>query len=119
VNATTDLSTVDVLRRAKQVLIERGWTQGAYECISKDACGVCAIGAINAAAHDGDADWESYQQPQPVMMAVARMEEAVAAYTDDGPDGIVGFNDDVAKSVDDVLAAFDKAIALAETEAGR
>lgn len=40
----------DVLRRAKEVLLERGWCQGAYGSdLTGETGSVCLIGAVNVA----------------------------------------------------------------------
>jgi hypothetical protein len=103
----TDMSTADVLRKAKQVLIERGWTQGRYE--NKNGC-VCAVGAINVVVHGAAANFNG---SVPGFYARGALREA------NGDRPVTDLNDHVWQTEDDVLAAFDRAIALAESEASR
>jgi hypothetical protein len=91
-------------------LIERGWTQGA---IARDAIGFsvpslghdaarwCTVGAISRAAPDGcDVYWVALDLLRNVV----------------GTSAIEIWNDQPTRTKEDVLAAFDKAIALAEGE---
>lgn len=98
--------TVEVLREARRLIAERGWTQGEY---ARDAAGracepvgatprcYCSIGALIAASqNDG-----GYAQ------AFGALLSAIG-------NGVVAWNDEPRRSVEDVLRAFDRAIAAAE-----
>jgi hypothetical protein len=100
---TEELSTADVLRRAKREIEERGWTRRKY--VDEDGR-LCVYGAINLAA-GGD---PTYPWPMTADRAVRKL-QAITGYTflDDW--------NDTQPSVEPVLAAFDRAIALAESEA--
>lgn len=111
-SAATDLSTADVLRAAKQVLIERGWTQGKY--VDDFGC-VCSFGAINVAVTGDPRQSGSYRSSE--EQAATEASRLVSKAVDRELLDI--WNDAVGRTKDDVLAAFDKAIALAEAEASR
>lgn len=110
------MTTVDVLRKAKALLQEKGWIQGEF---AKDAGGnmcspfeqaaacFCAWGAIRRAAADGHAE------TGPSVDALVRAVEG------DVPTALslVDWNDAPGQQAAAVLAAFDRAIALAEQEA--
>jgi len=95
-------SIADKLREAR-ALIERGWTRGTLERDGR----VCAVGAISKAL-TGDASRGLYAEgAPPVAFAV---EDVVGAH------GWLGDWNDKQKSKKSVLAAFDKAIELAEAD---
>lgn len=99
--------TTELLRRAR-ALVARGWCRGALarnrfgfrvSPYSRRAVSWCASGALNAAAMT--------DSRQSYFLAVCRLKDAI-------PDeGIVAFNDRQ-KTVEPVLAAFDRAIAAGE-----
>jgi hypothetical protein len=101
-SAATGLSTADVLRRAKQEIEERGWTRRKY--VDDDGC-VCLYGAINlAVAGDPFYNWSTASDD-----AVRKLHAVIGwTFLDD-------WNDEQS-SVEPVLAAFDRAIALAESD---
>lgn len=105
---TTELSTADVLRRAKAVLIERGWTVGDNE--DGDGC-VCAEGALIVAL---GGNVEDLFYPGDAYYTLRR-----AINGDDRSTTPVFAFNDAQDSVGPVLAAFDRAIALAESEVSR
>jgi hypothetical protein len=100
-------AVADKLREAR-ALIERGWTQGAY--------------ARNAAGEDlEDVDWE-FSDTDPVCwcMSGAMMQAGLEDEADDfiqraiGKKFIPEWNDASERTQAEVLAAFDRAIELAE-----
>lgn len=97
----------EVLRKAKGVLEDRGWCQKAFSAADGGDCPVCAWGAINVARAGAPDAW--------MGSASARLffEDAV-----DG-EGIASWNDHRGRSRGEVIAAFDRAIALAEAEESR
>ncbi len=89
----------DILIKAREVLVTRGWTQGAYE--DSKGC-VCLYGALNVA--DG-------KEPQDETRNSAAFNEAVAALEDQiGCDYLDVWNDEYDRTVDDVLAVIDRAV---------
>ena len=103
------MKTSEVLRAARAKIVQ-GWTQGAF---ARDAEGRstpwqgdeavcwCAMGAIGCVGPDHDDIAES------VLIALQR------AIGPTGYTAISHFNDADGRTKDDVLAAFDRAIALA------
>ena len=90
----------EILIAAKQELLTRGWCQGEYvNCATGE---VCVLGAFQSAASAG---------PERIM-AQTLFSQAIGV---DAYDFIPGWNDDPARTPVDVLQAFDRAIALAET----
>lgn len=105
------MKTSEVLRKAADEIRRRGWYQGDYgsDETSYRSCKVCALGAVNAAFFDGDpfvgilmGDWTRRR-------AITLLEEVVG--------GNVGvWNDQSARTVEEVLDAFEKAAELAEEQ---
>jgi hypothetical protein len=93
-------AVVDKLREAR-ALIERGWTQRAYERCDGS---VCAMGAIE---HACGGCWSDHPD---VVSALRRGIGVPQA------DDIFYWNDSVFRTQAEVLAAFDKAIKLAERD---
>ena len=98
----------EILVAAKQELLTRGWTQGAFE--NPETGEVCALGALNRAVGG-----------QPLMMLLTVESERVHTRAWQLLEAATGcaevhrWNDDPARTPEDVLQAFDRAIALAET----
>ena len=102
-------AVADKLREAR-ALIGRGWTQGVFardaggRCVSPmspDACCFCMMGAVERIAsgtYSGDT-------------LISCLEDALGVHD---AIGITSFNDDFKRTQPQVLAAFDKAIELAE-----
>jgi hypothetical protein len=106
--------TVQVLEKAKELLIEDGWTQASRE----DANGSrCATGAIQRAAILLDGRTRS-------SFTRLRVEHILAstintpwddAVRNDAPDMIIeDWNDEVGRTFQEVMAQFDAAILLAK-----
>lgn len=102
------MTPVEVLKKAKALIEERGWCRREY----KDTRGCyCSLGACYVASgyevegasvlHDGD------------VTAYATAEKALERAIDSA---VIRWNDSPGRTKDEVLAAFDKAIALAEQE---
>jgi len=100
-------AVADKLREAR-ALIERGWTRGALERDGR----VCMVGAVNMSLC-GDAYWQLADTRCPEH----RVRDAMWALLEDatGTPWLGDWNDK-AKSKRPVLAAFDRAIELAEQE---
>lgn len=100
--------------RAARALIERGWTQKVYargKCRevpydSKSAVCYCAMGAI--AAVNG-------MYPTSTLTGVDQLDAAIGAPREDEAEILI-WNDAPERTKAEVLAAFDKAIQLAEQE---
>jgi hypothetical protein len=98
----------EILVEAKRLLVEKGWTQGAYArdtngrivgCPAPDDACFCAYGALVAASIG-----ESFT-----------LHSEAYGYLDIVCGGSVArFNDAKDRTKEEVLAAFDKAIALAK-----
>lgn len=99
-----DESVVDSLRKARE-LVAKGWTKRAFArkrngkiCVldSKDACSFCASGAMRRIM-GGESYIEGWKM----------LERAIDPYS------IIAWNDDPKRTQAEVVAAFDRAIAIA------
>jgi len=106
-------TTLDVLRAARALLTEKGWTQGAQardaeghtvSPMSPDAARFCALGALRHAAG-------SYHVGDPVR--------ALKATADCDPGLLSRWNDRPRRKVGSVLALFDRTIRRLEREGAR
>lgn len=103
---TPSYSAADVLRRAAEVLDERGWAQTDYEDI--DGC-VCALGALSVVVY-GD----PYPPDDDLRVAVEAVAlGALEAHLKIGFDrpayageAVAKWNDAMGRTVDEVKAAF-------------
>ena len=103
----------EILIAAKAELLTRGWYQGAFE--NPAAGGVCAIGALNCAV-SGQADmFEWSDVAEDVQRAHVRAWQLLESAIGCGSAGVHVWNDDPARTPEEVLQAFDLALALAET----
>lgn len=107
--------TSDVLKQAKQELLTRGWCQGMY--YSRRTGAVCALGATNLAATHG------CHFDMPCDFASAELDAAwglLDRVTTGQPAShgryIPDWNDNLERTKQDVLDAFDAAIAIALAE---
>jgi hypothetical protein len=114
------MTAVATKLREARALIERGWTQS---CFARDAAGdrcythsdlavsYCSVGAISHACNPNGAlvSWETQRA------AYDALEYAVREIS--GDEEIEEFNDYEGRTQAEVLAAFDRAIELAEQEA--
>lgn len=91
--------TLGILRRARSY-IEQGWCQGRLE---DDDGNVCPYGALKRASH-----FVKKHRPYELL------QEAVF---ETAGTSVVSFNDSKSTTKRDVLAAFDRAIVMAEAEA--
>ena len=107
------MKTVEHLRKARK-LIDAGWTRDSYarddkghtvDRFSDSATCFCALGALDRVVGDSG--------------GIARLEDAFETLSSVLParcnGSVVDFNDRVAKDKDEVLAAFDRAIAEEES----
>lgn len=112
-----------LLQETKRVLIEKGWTQGSFaktadafpvNWSSEDAVSFCLMGAFNRASHDllmGDYGDEYYDARRAAVRVVCAVIDDGHYRDDDGHEihTILGFNDVVAKTRDDVVTLLEKA----------
>ena len=109
------MTTVEVLRKAKQAVIELGWQQGQYRKTETEgpccALGACLV-AVGAKLRRGYSGIDEYSADPETMEAFVRarrlLEKAVGGVV------VWKWNDTPGRTQDEVLAAFDRAIALAE-----
>lgn len=107
------MKTSELLRKAADEIRRRGWYQGDYGSDLSDegafTCAVCALGAVNAAAHNGD-PWSgmifSHTQRAGAVFAL----EAVVGTT------VPFWNDSPGRTVEEVLDVFERAALAAEAE---
>jgi hypothetical protein len=101
--APTVLTVPEVLRRAEQVIAERGWCQ---EDFTDDTGAVCARGAINLVVAGDPEEGARHEAYNPLAVAAA---EAVAAYLNRRwPSDVSDWNDEEDRTeseVRDVLLA--------------
>lgn len=94
------ITTKEFLQKAKQVIVDNGWCRCTMQRNDGSCCMLGALGYVADNAAD-DYDLAEYNAEQLLRRVV--------------PDrGIVRFNDAVGRTLDEVLAKFDEAIALAE-----
>ena len=105
-------SVVEHLKKARS-LVEQGWTQVLNRVPGRDTTYFCAVGALRCADLDDPMDstmrlpnWESWDS-----IYAARYMEGVVG-------DIATWNDDPERTQEEVLLAFDRAIALAEKGEG-
>lgn len=102
-------ATLDVLKEARALIADKGWCQGVYarnangnatDLHGRHAAAFCAEGAMFCAAGEGFA------------------ENALSFFADAIPSGYrrgyLSWNDEPGRTKEEVLAAFDRAIARAE-----
>lgn len=97
------MSEIAVKLREARALIERGWCQRAFIKNTPFGCAYCADGAICATAGDGEGEYGP-------MLAALKRATGVPSHAD-----IWSWNDTPERTQAEVLEAFDRAIALAET----
>lgn len=105
------MTAVEVLRKAREVLVTRGWYQGDYYAdrdkrgrwISAEKAPRCMVGACRAASYIGDGlfDYDAYSAAHTMLLAELGETPSV-------------WNDAPVRTLNEVLAAFDKAIAAEE-----
>jgi len=106
------MTTVELLQKAKAELQRRGWFQGDFapKLGSPENCPCCAVGAMRAAV-TGDPRRPCESNAFEDAMVLMRQAAGIGRYAAIGDD----WNDVPGRTVDYVLATFDKAIALAES----
>ena len=107
-------TSLDLLKEGRQLLIDKGWTQGTFarnakgdavrSCATSAAC-FCGLGAVRAASKS------PFTGIATVAWAEERLEEAAEAR---GFISFPNFNDHPGRSLEEVLEAFDAAIAAQE-----
>jgi hypothetical protein len=112
----------DTLRAARALIAEKGWTQGSVAVdaagkltdaadLDRAAC-FCAWGAVIAVTrfHDNE-ECRAIERDACRLLARAIGKSSIGH--------IIIWNDEAGRTREEVLTAFDKAIALAETESAR
>jgi hypothetical protein len=99
------MAPVDVLRKAKALIEERGWHRGSWH---GPGGSVCLGRALEIAT--------GVEPPYPFGLEDVDGYDEMVAATGCGRGQLTRWNDHPARSRGDVLAAFDKAIALAEAQ---
>lgn len=101
----------EALRRAKEVLLERGWYQGGYAEGDLGGGRVCVRGALGVAVY-GD-PYLGCVTAGPNHRATLRLYQAGArgpGFAAHPHQHVSLWNDDVATSIDEVIAMIDRAI---------
>lgn len=93
------ITTKDVLVKAKSVILEKGWCQKTLQHFNGSCC---MLGAVGIAASSLGYASKEYAAREALYSVLPRS------------DGIVDFNDEEGRTVDEVLAKFDEAIAAAD-----
>ncbi|API58542.1 hypothetical protein BSL82_03805 [Tardibacter chloracetimidivorans] len=111
VETTQQKTTVQVLKEAKQLLIDKGWTQGNYVGLTDEGLYprnldevLCACGHGAVCLAQGDLAFMRIDSP-----AHKALDAAAGEY-------FPHFNDRMGQTVEEVLAVFDKAIAAEEAK---
>src|SRR5690348_1929195 len=96
----------EVISEARNILFERGWTQGTYE---NDAGELCTLGALNAV-------YQLKERAPDVHLGAAIMSARVAVQESIGHKRIPTWNDHRDRTFSDVIDALDKAEKIAEQQ---
>lgn len=99
-------AVADKLREAREYLVRHGWNRNGYE--GPDGS-VCMMGAVNAVVGSSPYDGEREDIIGPMRGLLLRGAETSVPYP-------AWWNDAPERTQAEVLAAFDKAIALAEEQ---
>jgi hypothetical protein len=104
------LKISEILEKAADALDERGWIQGDYGVYDQDwtTCAMCAYGALYAVSNETGSPYLSTSEGD---LAGAWLWDS-----DLVPAGLVNFNDDVAKTKEEVTGLFRSAAAKAKEE---
>ena len=112
-------STVELLRKARDLIEQKGWTRGAYARTAggtpvpvhdPDACRFCSVGALIRASLDTpESSQEEYDTARRLFV------RQIKSFASDDT-VIPAWNDAPSRTVFDVLAAFDRAVQDAEKE---
>jgi hypothetical protein len=107
------MTPVEVLTKAKDVLKERGWTQGRYV---EDMCTgegpVCLFGAINTVVMGDPRIDVSNEETRELRLLVQAVNYETSEYLEYGAE-VADWNDDPERTVFDVERVLDRAIVLA------
>lgn len=102
------MNTSEVLKQARQVIVDKGWCQGFAE---ESDGRVCMIGALDKIARMEETIYEKARLA--LLFAIPRVQAA---------DSVSGWNDVKGRTKEEVLAVFDRAIQLQQVlqqEVGR
>lgn len=117
------LPTVQTLTEARDLLVNEGWTQGVYfELLNDDdssddvVCGRCAMGALRQYDKEDHSHAVATMEVQDILLAAMRQVD------NDHPDGedydflsVIGWNDAVGRTKEQVIEAFNLAIEIAKS----
>lgn len=111
------LTVVQALTEARDLLVSEGWTQGIYFEVLDDSgvCHRCAMGALRQYDKEDHPHAVATMEVQDILLAAMRQ------VSNDHPDGpeydflsVIGWNDAVGRTKEQVIEAFNKAIELAK-----
>lgn len=103
----------ELLRKGADEIRRRGWWQGAYGSDHEDlkSCSVCAVGALNAA--DSGTPYPA-DDLSDAHYAASRLLDELVWRDGAGSPGIVNYNDQPGRTVEEVLDLFERAAVAAE-----
>jgi len=96
------MTTLDILKAARERLVKDGWAQGHFTNVDGEHCMLGAVMEVVPVDADGYSEADHYTH--------ARYELGKAV----GTQNLLEWNDYPGRQVDEVLVAFDKAIATLE-----
>lgn len=109
------MGTVEVLQRAKDYLMEKGWHKGSFLDEGLPGNAACAVGAVMMA--DSSSDLDAHE---PFLFSAAQSlypERTPATFKEAAMRPVAAFNDHEDTTFNDVMAVYDEAIRLAKEEA--
>jgi hypothetical protein len=95
---TDPIETPEILAKAAEVIVERGWHVGNYK--DPHSCAVCLLGAISVAAGAAPDAIGTTEAPPAAEAAVAALER----WLEPGID-LADWNDEIAEDADEVTTA--------------
>lgn len=115
--------TLTVLKEARRLLVDVGWTQGSYKrydvCVTENGStcepiAYCAIGAVSTAA--GLVPYsDSFKNQDAIVFLKNAMPPSARSKNDSGG-SIIKYNDRKGRSKKRIIQLFDDAIKLAEEQ---
>lgn len=101
------MKSSEILTKAKNIILERGWGQGDEETVfnTSDTPPCCVATALSYACNASINEMDGYRRARDWFTCANDM---------GGYDTIVKWNDAPERTKDEVLAAFDAAIALSQ-----
>lgn len=125
---TDKTSAIDILEGAKQLLLDRGWCQGEWAYAEEGpvfathatACEFCAEGALMRAAYDLGLGYDNYGssgRSDVYALAEHNLMQGIEDTTGVGYGAdIARFNDEDDRTVEEVVAAYDRALVCLRDE---